>query len=126
MDLENRLGAALGERDVFQMKEQNKTPEKELSKVEIGNLPGKEFRFKVSEWAQSFLGTDGCWGCFSSEGFLACWDGPKRQSQCCPRLSVKKHPSVSHLPRNRSLRGLSFCFVLFCLFCFVLFVCFAF
>ena len=30
-----------------QMKEQDKTPEEQLSEVEIGNLPEKEFRVKV-------------------------------------------------------------------------------
>ena len=29
---------------MFQMKEQDKTPEEELSDMEIGNLPEKEFR----------------------------------------------------------------------------------
>ena len=28
----------------YQMKEQNKTPEKQLNEVEIGNVPEKEFR----------------------------------------------------------------------------------
>ena len=30
--------------NMFQTKEQDKTPEKELREVEIGNLPDKEFR----------------------------------------------------------------------------------
>ena len=30
-----------------QMKEQGKTPEKQLNEVEIGNLPEKEFRIKT-------------------------------------------------------------------------------
>ena len=34
-------------RNMFKMKEQHKTPEKELSEVAIGNLPEKEFRVKV-------------------------------------------------------------------------------
>ena len=29
---------------MYQMKEQDKAPEKQLSEVEIGNLPEKEFR----------------------------------------------------------------------------------
>ena len=29
---------------MYQMKEQDKTPEKQLNEVEIGNLPEKEFR----------------------------------------------------------------------------------
>ena len=30
--------------NMFQTKEQDKTPEEQLSKVEMGNLPEKEFR----------------------------------------------------------------------------------
>ena len=32
---------------MFQRKEQDKTPERELSKVEIGSLPEKEFRVVI-------------------------------------------------------------------------------
>lgn len=32
------------QRDKFQMKEQDKTPEEEQNEVKIGNLPKKEFR----------------------------------------------------------------------------------
>ena len=32
---------------MYQMKEQDKTPEKQLNEVEIGNLPEKEFRMIV-------------------------------------------------------------------------------
>ena len=32
---------------MFQMKEQDKTPEEELSEVEIGSLPEKEFRVMI-------------------------------------------------------------------------------
>ena len=31
------------------MKEQDKTPEKKLNEVEIGNLPEKEFRIKTGD-----------------------------------------------------------------------------
>ena len=31
---------------MYQMKEQDKTPEKQLNEVEIGNLSEKEFRIK--------------------------------------------------------------------------------
>ena len=34
------------------MKEQNKTPEKQLSEVEIGNLPEKEFRIMIVKMIQ--------------------------------------------------------------------------
>ena len=32
---------------MYQMKEQEKTPEKQLNEVEIGNLPEKEFRIMI-------------------------------------------------------------------------------
>ena len=32
---------------MYQMKEQDKTPEKQLNEVEIGNLPEKEFKTKI-------------------------------------------------------------------------------
>ena len=34
-------------RAMYQMKEQDKTPEKQLNEVEIGNLPEKEFRIMI-------------------------------------------------------------------------------
>ena len=34
------------------MKEQNKTPEKQLNEVDIGNLLGKEFRIMVVKMIQ--------------------------------------------------------------------------
>ena len=36
----------------YQMKEQNKTPEKQLNEVEIGNLPEKEFRIMIVKMIQ--------------------------------------------------------------------------
>ena len=35
-----------------QMKEQDKTPEKQLNEVEIGNFPGKEFRITIVKMIQ--------------------------------------------------------------------------
>ena len=32
---------------MYQMKEQDKTPEKQLNEIEIGNLPEKEFRIMI-------------------------------------------------------------------------------
>ena len=32
---------------MYQMKEQDKTPEKQLNEMEIGNLPEKEFRITI-------------------------------------------------------------------------------
>ena len=37
---------------LYQMKEQDKTPEKQLNKVEIGNLPEKEFRIMIVKMIQ--------------------------------------------------------------------------
>ena len=34
------------------MKEQDKTPEKQLNEVEIGNLPAKEFRVMIVKMSQ--------------------------------------------------------------------------
>ena len=35
------------QRTIYQIKEQDKTPKKQLNEVEIGNLPVKEFRIVV-------------------------------------------------------------------------------
>ena len=37
------------QRALYQMKEQDKTPEKQLNEVEIGNLPEKEFRIMIAK-----------------------------------------------------------------------------
>ena len=45
---------------MYQMEEQDKTPEKQLNEVELGNLPEKEFRIMIvkmiqdlkKEWSQ--------------------------------------------------------------------------
>ena len=37
-----------------QMKEQNKTPEEELSEVEMGSLPEKEFRVIIIKMIREF------------------------------------------------------------------------
>ena len=37
---------------MYQMKEHDKTPEKQLSEVEIGNLPEKEFRITTVKMIQ--------------------------------------------------------------------------
>ena len=37
---------------MYQMKEQDKTPEKQLNEVEIGNLPEKEFRIMMVKMIQ--------------------------------------------------------------------------
>ena len=40
------------QRAMYQMKEQDKTPEKQLNEVEIGNLPEKEFRIMIERMIQ--------------------------------------------------------------------------
>ena len=37
---------------MYQMKEQDKTPEKQLNEMEIGNLPEKEFRVMIVKMIQ--------------------------------------------------------------------------
>ena len=37
---------------MYQMKEQDKTPEKQLNEVEIGKLPEKEFRIMIVNMIQ--------------------------------------------------------------------------
>ena len=37
---------------MYQIKEQDKTPEKQLNEVEIGNLPDKEFRIMIVKMIQ--------------------------------------------------------------------------
>ena len=40
-----------------QMKEQDKTPEKQLNEVEIGNLPEKELRIMIMKMTQDLVKT---------------------------------------------------------------------
>ena len=40
------------QRAMYQMKEQDETPEKELNEVELGNLPEKEFRILIVKMIQ--------------------------------------------------------------------------
>ena len=42
------------QRTIYQTKEQDKTPEKQLNEVEIGNLPEKEFRIMIVKMIQDF------------------------------------------------------------------------
>ena len=41
------------QRTMYQMKEQDKTPEKQLNEVEIGNLPEIEFRITIVKMIQN-------------------------------------------------------------------------
>ena len=40
------------QRTMYQVKEQDKIPEKQLNEVEIGNLPEKEFRIMIVKMIQ--------------------------------------------------------------------------
>ena len=40
------------QRTLYQMKEQDKTPQKQLNEAEIGNLPEKEFRIMIVKMIQ--------------------------------------------------------------------------
>ena len=40
------------QRAMYQMKQQDKTPEKQLNEMEIGNLPEKEFRIMIAMMIQ--------------------------------------------------------------------------
>ena len=40
---------------MYQMKEQDKTPKKQLNEVEIGNLPEKEFRKMIVKMIQDLV-----------------------------------------------------------------------
>ena len=40
------------QRAMYQMKEEDKTPEKQLNEMEIGNLPEKEFRIMIVKMIQ--------------------------------------------------------------------------
>ena len=40
------------QRAMYQMKEQDKTPEKQLNEMEIDNLPGKKFRMMIVKMIQ--------------------------------------------------------------------------
>ena len=41
------------QRTMYQMKKQDKTPEKQINEVEIGNLPEKEFRIMIVKMIQN-------------------------------------------------------------------------
>ena len=40
------------QRSMYQVKEQNKTSEKQLNEVEVGNIPEKEFRIMIVKMIQ--------------------------------------------------------------------------
>ena len=47
------------QRTLYQMKEQDKTPEKLLNEVEIGNPPEKEFRIMIMKMIQDLRKKNG-------------------------------------------------------------------
>ena len=47
------------QRTLYQRKEQDKTPEKQLNEVEIGNLPEKEFRIMIVKMIQDLRKKNG-------------------------------------------------------------------
>ena len=48
----SQIGKMKRQRARYQMKEQDKTPEKQLNEVEIGNLPEKKFRIMIVKMIQ--------------------------------------------------------------------------
>ena len=48
------------QRAMYQMMEQDKTPEKQLNEGEIGNLPEKEFRIMIVKMIQRPWEKNGC------------------------------------------------------------------
>ena len=51
-DIHRKIDKMKRQRAMYQMKEQDKTPEKQLNEVEIGNLPEKEFRIIIVKMIQ--------------------------------------------------------------------------
>ena len=51
-DIHRKIDKMKRQRAMYQMKEQDKTLEKQLNEVEIGNLPEKEFRIMVVKMIQ--------------------------------------------------------------------------
>ena len=49
---QRKLDKMRGQRNMFQMKQQNISPEEQLIKVEIGNLPEQEFRVMIVKMIQ--------------------------------------------------------------------------
>ena len=47
------------QRTLYQMKKQDKTPEKQLNEVEIGNLPENEFRIMIVKMIQDLRKKNG-------------------------------------------------------------------
>ena len=66
---------------MYQMKEQDKTPEKKLNEVEIGNLPEKEFRIIIVKMIQD-LGKK--WR-QRSRRCKKCYQRPRRIKEQTPR-----------------------------------------
>ena len=52
MDIHRKIDKMTRQRAMYQTKEQDKTPEKQLNEVERGNLPEKEFRITIVKMIQ--------------------------------------------------------------------------
>ena len=52
MDIHRKTDKMKRRRAMYQMREQDKTPEKQLNEMEIGNLPEKEFRIMIVKMIQ--------------------------------------------------------------------------
>ena len=52
MHIHRKIDKMKRQRAVYQMKEQDKTPEKQLNEEEIGTLPEKEFRIMIVKMIQ--------------------------------------------------------------------------
>ena len=52
IDIHRKIDKMKRQRAMHQMKEQGKTPEKQLNEVEIGILPEKEFRIMILKMIQ--------------------------------------------------------------------------
>ena len=50
--IHRRINKVKRQRAIYQVKEQDKTPEKQLNEVDIGNLPEKEFRIMIVKMIQ--------------------------------------------------------------------------
>ena len=51
-NLHRKIDKMKRQKAMYEMKEQDKTPEKQLKEVEIGNLPEKEFRIMIVKMIQ--------------------------------------------------------------------------
>ena len=70
LDIHRKIDKMKKQRAIYQMKEQDKTPEKQLNEMEIGNLPEKEFTIIIVNSFSGRLPISISFNCFS--GVLSC------------------------------------------------------